>query len=391
MVSDTTATLGAKEPGGYPVLNLDMSPLFLGQRDDSPRSNMLELPITPVCLRVLVVMAVAQALVLAIVTTRCISRVVLKMPFGIEDIFVAIAVASSTVLFALYTFCMLMRSGLGHAEADFGDLNYEFNGKLNFVETILYGFGVSSARLGVFCFYLRAFAQKAMQRATKIVMVLTTVSIIAVTLWSAMNCQPVARNWNPKLDGYCLDSRPSWNTAAALGITSDIAALILPLPVIWGLKMRRKNKVNLTCLFAVGLSTVGIASWRLAALQSTVESDRAVIILTAALEINLVIACASLPVIYPLLSKSRQETATAPRAATSERSWQWITNTLGSATRWKNQRHFDAIDDGASCEGASHVRLASLHAQRSAEEGNNGNGFDSSRCRSPEQHMYWKK
>ncbi len=124
---------------------------------------------------------------------------------------------------------------------------------MNTANSVLYAAGIATSRLGTLFFYLRVFPQKGMQHATITFMFLSTGLVISFLLWDIFSCRPVSLNWNLGVHGECKDRVPSYQAACILSISSDIVTLLLPMPLVWGLKMRRENKIGLTCLFAMGL------------------------------------------------------------------------------------------------------------------------------------------
>ncbi|KAI0972150.1 hypothetical protein F4678DRAFT_429451 [Xylaria arbuscula] len=302
--------------------------------------NFKEFPIVPLCSRLLIASIVIHSLALFIFFLRITSRFLTRIRPGLEDLFIGFSITSSTAILALFTF--LVRSGIGYLATE-TLVNYGFNGKANFANEIIYGFGVACARVGVLLYYIRAFASPQLQLTVKIFMFVSTVLIIAITLWDVFTCNPVALNWDLKLNGTCGDRRPPYDTAAAVSIVSDVGGLILLLPLIWTLHTTVKKKAGLTALFAVGISTVGIAIWRLAALQNTVTDVRPVIITTAILEIDFIVICSSIPIIYPLFLKCINRPSTISDSSRESK----FSRMVRSISPFKSLGSFNPIENAA--------------------------------------------
>ncbi|KAI0901584.1 hypothetical protein F4806DRAFT_443781 [Annulohypoxylon nitens] len=219
--------------------------------------------------------------------------------------------------------------------------------KLGFTVSLLYIFGIICARFALFFLYLRAFPVPWLQFATKFLMVLSTCLIISIILWDIFLCRPVRQLWDLTAGGTCGDPGPPYKAGLILGISTDVIAIILPLPLIWGLHTSRQNKISLTCLFAVGLNTAGIASWRLTTLSIINSKTRAILFFSAVIEIGMVVVCSSVPIIYPLFSRRRQKCTSnpppgAPKAAGAGRIARVI-RTFGSITfRRQSYNHLDS-------------------------------------------------
>ena len=65
-------------------------------------------------------------------------------------------------------------------------------------------------------------------------------------------CRPLAKNWNPLLPGTCGDSIKSVLATSIINVTIDLIIIILPMPVLWGLQMALKRKVQLSVIFGLG-------------------------------------------------------------------------------------------------------------------------------------------
>ena len=76
----------------------------------------------------------------------------------------------------------------------------------------------------------------------------------AIFLW--VQCNPVVKNWQPMLPGTCWDPRVNVNVGIAGGIYSaltDWALALLPWKIIWGLQMKKKEKVGVGIAMSMGI------------------------------------------------------------------------------------------------------------------------------------------
>ncbi|KAF2824470.1 hypothetical protein CC86DRAFT_248664, partial [Ophiobolus disseminans] len=65
-------------------------------------------------------------------------------------------------------------------------------------------------------------------------------------------CRPLAFTWNKTLHGSCIDVRPYWLGMSIVALFFDLTCVVLPIPVVWGLKCSVGKKVRLTALFGLG-------------------------------------------------------------------------------------------------------------------------------------------
>jgi hypothetical protein len=76
--------------------------------------------------------------------------------------------------------------------------------------------------------------------------------VITVTFMFIFICVPVEKLWYPDTPGYCNNQVATWVANAASTILTDIAILVLPIPQVWKLQLRRPEKVGVTFAFCLG-------------------------------------------------------------------------------------------------------------------------------------------
>jgi hypothetical protein len=80
--------------------------------------------------------------------------------------------------------------------------------------------------------------------------------IIVYGIWTAFSaillCNPPDHFWNPKIKGHCMNELRLWFTNAGLNIATDFALLILPMPIIYKVRLPQKQKIILACIMSLG-------------------------------------------------------------------------------------------------------------------------------------------
>ncbi len=66
-------------------------------------------------------------------------------------------------------------------------------------------------------------------------------------------CQPLSKFWDSTVPGKCINTYRYYLTGTALNILIDVAILVLPMPVIWSLKMPRRQQIWVSGIFALGI------------------------------------------------------------------------------------------------------------------------------------------
>lgn len=73
---------------------------------------------------------------------------------------------------------------------------------------------------------------------------------------SIFSCDPVSYYWDKTTDGSCIDTdiyNAESLAMSVLGLASDLAILATPLPTIWRLRIKTKEKAAITTVLCVGV------------------------------------------------------------------------------------------------------------------------------------------
>jgi len=79
--------------------------------------------------------------------------------------------------------------------------------------------------------------------------------VVAYTVWTVFGsifaCVPVQAFWTRK-PATCINQFIMWFTNAGINILTDFVIILLPMPVIKNLKLAKRQKQALMCIFAIG-------------------------------------------------------------------------------------------------------------------------------------------
>lgn len=73
------------------------------------------------------------------------------------------------------------------------------------------------------------------------------------TFLKLFECLPVRKSWDKSVPGHCIDNWGLILSDCVVSLFSDFVILILPMPLIWRLKMPAKKKAQVTVVFTVGI------------------------------------------------------------------------------------------------------------------------------------------
>ncbi len=115
----------------------------------------------------------------------------------------------------------------------------------------------TSIKISIVHFYITIFrSNKVFLKAAYGEMILVMAFGVAQVLDTFLLCHPLAKNWDILLPGRCGDKIRSSIAVSACNVAIDLTIIILPMPMIWGLQMATRRKIELTITFALGFMYV---------------------------------------------------------------------------------------------------------------------------------------
>ncbi|KAH7348200.1 hypothetical protein BKA66DRAFT_477312 [Pyrenochaeta sp. MPI-SDFR-AT-0127] len=183
--------------------------------------------------------------------------------------------------------------------------------KLLFWSIIFYNLSLTFTKISILLQYGRIFTVREMRLPIHITMALCVAWGITTFFTSVFSCVPVDAYWKitEQANANCVDSKTLWYVNASINILTDLLVATLPVRVIWGLQIPKRQKVALLGILTIGWFVCVVSILRLHSLvviaghpeDSTYYSATGAY--WSAIEINLAIVCASLPALKPLIVK----------------------------------------------------------------------------------------
>ncbi|KAJ3952195.1 hypothetical protein N0V92_011372 [Colletotrichum tropicale] len=166
--------------------------------------------------------------------------------------------------------------------------------------------GTIFIKFAILWMYTRIFATAQFKRWSRILMGVVGAYGVAFLILFMSRCTPMSQQWAPVEGGHCRDITIDQIVSVTINIVVDIAMTALPMPALWGLQMPLRNKVAVTAMFGMGITTIAIMVWRLVNTVTTIGDLDFVynlhdigLISLLELWIGIIIAC--LPTLGPLL------------------------------------------------------------------------------------------
>ncbi|KIW05321.1 uncharacterized protein PV09_03843 [Verruconis gallopava] len=249
-----------------------------------------------------------------LVALRLYTRLAVRKWFGLDDIFIVLAYASTVALNAV------MFEGLRHYGWDRHTWDVPLtwiqrSAHLAYVGKLLYIMAVSFTAFALIAFYYRLIAESG-SSWFRIALHLTLAYNIAVSIGcdffaEMFMCTPISFYWT--IDGppgaHCIPEPPVTFSSGCLKLFSDVLLTTLPLPLVFRLELRRRQRYMVAILFALGYVVTGAGAARVYFTYKSFFTDGDSIwwqyptFICATIENDLGIICACAPTIRPLFPK----------------------------------------------------------------------------------------
>lgn len=127
--------------------------------------------------------------------------------------------------------------------------------QLFWVVQMLYIIIQAFTKLAILALLARVFQTPGFQIVVKIFAGLLVSTCIAFVFVDIFQCTPVHAVWDRYLEGSerkCINITAAGYALAAIGVSQDIALLILPIPWVFRLQMNLRKKILIASLFGIG-------------------------------------------------------------------------------------------------------------------------------------------
>ncbi|KAK1986841.1 hypothetical protein LZ30DRAFT_240947 [Colletotrichum cereale] len=200
--------------------------------------------------------AVGLTLVIAAfvaIVLRFYTRVFLVKNFGIDDWFML----GAATFFILFVSCALagVHYGTGRHRVDLSDEDWETAMMYWWYCYLWYCLAMVASKISIGYFLLRITVRKVDIWIIYIVMMLTVCTGVVFFFVTLLQCQPISYFWNQRTqEGHCVPIDVIIALTflySAFSVICDFTFAILPIVLIWKLKMNRKTKLALVPVMAM--------------------------------------------------------------------------------------------------------------------------------------------
>ncbi|KAL4888578.1 hypothetical protein BDV59DRAFT_211072 [Aspergillus ambiguus] len=166
-------------------------------------------------------------------------------------------------------------------------------------------------KLSLLVSYLRFFTKPRYRRLTWAMIVFIVLWALAFIITLFLECRPLKDYWETikYTPETCINQDASTFSFSITNLVTDLMVLVLPMRVLWMLKLPMRERLVLITLMSVGIlactaSAVRVYySYRTLNITYDITWDGYDIWLWILVEVNLAVMCASIPTLRPLLKK----------------------------------------------------------------------------------------
>lgn len=195
-----------------------------------------------------------------------------------------------------------------------------FSLKSQFMCPIIWVASVTFIRASIVFLYIRIFPTKIFRKICYVILVINLVFCIGTILADCLICQPISYRWDRIIggSGSCGDQKSLDLFIGIFNLFLDVTVVVLPMPILWGLKMAVGKKVMLSGMFGMGTAICALTLYRIyettTIAASNAQEAYALIAMLTSLEALLGVINACLPVLKPIYNRMR---GTAPKSGTN--------------------------------------------------------------------------
>ncbi|KAM3521712.1 hypothetical protein NHJ13051_006079 [Beauveria bassiana] len=174
------------------------------------------------------------------------------------------------------------------------------------ITEVIYIWNLCWTKLSLLMMYYRLFRLPGFKKQVITVGTFVVCWAISISFLFIFICKPIEKLWIPEMPGTCVNEVGVWLANASSTIFSDILILILPIPQIWRLHLKRSEKIGLTMVFGLGFFAVFTSSYRTWVLFNYDKNDipysLAPLLVWSDVEMCAGIISACLPTLRPILN-----------------------------------------------------------------------------------------
>ncbi|KAJ5501538.1 Major facilitator superfamily domain general substrate transporter [Penicillium expansum] len=258
------------------------------------------------------------------VVLRFISRIFMVRKIALHDWLMLVAwIIDFGFSFSLF---FAVRNGLGLHSSDIKPEDQLAFNKANYAFTVLYNPALMAVKTSILVFFLTLTRnQKVFQCANYVTLFIVNAAGLALTLVNVFQCRPIGAVFLSDVPAYanCTDIVTLYLSSSPVNIITDLAILLLPMPLLTKMRLPFKQKIILVITFSFGFFVAVVDVIRIAFLQQAAISRSLEVksihiqniggrgfrryaslsFMWSVVEVNVSIICGCVPSLKPLVTR----------------------------------------------------------------------------------------
>jgi hypothetical protein len=142
--------------------------------------------------------------------------------------------------------------GLGKHDGDIPPGNMAPLLQANWMSLLWYGLSLNATEISILLLYIRILSYQHIKHAAYTMLVLVVVFTVWLVVSLLTACIPLQAYWDQSVQASFCWPQSVWWTSMGVHMVTDFVIILLPLPVIFRLRIRWQEKLLLYCLFTFG-------------------------------------------------------------------------------------------------------------------------------------------
>lgn len=124
--------------------------------------------------------------------------------------------------------------------------------KLLWIIYYIFDTGTAVSKSSALFFYARIFSISKFKYALWVVHAMNVGWLVGILISVTFMCNPIQKAWDVFLPGTCLNTGRLWLGSGLVSLIIDVIILVMPLPMLWKLKMKTIRRIQISGVFICG-------------------------------------------------------------------------------------------------------------------------------------------
>lgn len=144
--------------------------------------------------------------------------------------------------------------GYGQDITEFSLNDAKFASKLFIAIEVVWAAAAVSVRISIILLCICLFPVRLFRLVSWMVVGLNLATFLSTVLTACLICRPIFYSFDKTIPGgHCGDLMAFEDFQAIMSLLLDLTIVVLPLPLLWQLQMKRQKKIQLSVVFGTGL------------------------------------------------------------------------------------------------------------------------------------------